>query len=239
MAIDGLETKADLERFILATLAKRPGRKLAAGHVHTADLEDDAVTAAKIGPGAILPDNQAVCAIGTTIDGNNAEGTANTFSRSDHGHALPGWGPRAVGDRFATAIAGSTVTAFDYAIVEMFVWNRQTISGVRCRTSTAGGVAGSMRAGIFDSAGNMLERSTANTAQGAAPQMLAVNFANTVVVDPGTYFAFLVWNNTLALAKAEHFVRSDVAANGGVITVPTTVTVPVVQRVDCPVVNFF
>lgn len=128
-------------------------------------------------------------AAGSTISGTNAAGSADTYARSDHNHALPD-----LGKSFAYIGAGSHASAAPGAnqqhYGQVFIPHRVTLTGIGYWVGATQN--GNVKVGLFNAAGTKVAETTATVGQAAANTFQQVAFSSTYAADPGVYYIAII-----------------------------------------------
>lgn len=206
----------------------------------TQHLRDDAITAAKLGPNSVTPDDQAACDTASTISGTNAEGTASSFARSDHNHALPNfgtWFPNPTAGQITSVAPGANNAWY----AQIIVLHKATLTGINYIVGATSN--GNVRCALYDSAGTRVANRTTNAAQATANTYQKVAFDGTYAAVPGVYFASLVLSSATGTWYASNATAPSGAAagpgSGATLTSLTPPTTPSSSLNATPVMSTY
>lgn len=172
-------------------------------------------------------------ATGATITGTNAEGSADSLSRSDHNHALPNWGTRFEGSTINAPASGAMVANTVY-FTAVKVLSNATLTGLQFFCLSATGTA---RVALYNSAGTRVaDRTTNSAALGVALTQIA--FTSTYAAAPGLYFAGIVFSGAPNVIQAAGSQAGTVAGPGSGATA-TSITPPTVPAQGIPVMGTY
>lgn len=161
-------------------------------------------------------------AAASTLSGINSEGTAVTFARSDHNHAMPDYGTFHAGQYMTGGGSMNTVANTAY-YCQVQILNACTLTGIQFFSF---GVTGTCKVAIFDSAGTRLfYRNAASGTLSVGSLQIAFDTGGPYTVTPGYYAIELVTSAAVPVAQAIAFRGGSVAVgsynNAASITFPS------------------
>lgn len=173
-----------------------------------------ALTHAPGGPDPILT------GIPVAVGAANSEGTADSFARSDHNHALPNWGTFYAAE-YMSAPASATVLANRTYFAAVRILTAATITGIQFSPLSA---TGTCRVSMYDSTGARVANRTTDSSALAA-SVTQVAFSSTYAASPGLYYIGITFSGTPNVTMADHHAANLPAGPGSNATV-VTITPP-------------
>lgn len=162
-------------------------------------------------------------AAASTISGTNAEGSSTSFARADHNHALPDWGTNFATP--STSPPASTAAVVDRVyFVRVQVLRQATLTGLQFYVVVS---SGNVRCALYNSAGTRVANRTTNAAVGGGLTVQQVAFDSTYAAAPGIYYMALVFSS----ATCQTFMHvpalpSGFVAGPGSTATATSITAP-------------
>lgn len=176
-------------------------------------------------------------AAASTLNGQNQEGSAGSFARSDHQHAFPDYGTH-FSAPYAGAVANFALVANAIRNITIVVPHRVTLTGIGYFVGTTQN--GNIKMSLYDAAGTTRLETSASTAQAAINTYQKIPFGSTVTVPPGKYFAQILADGTGTAYATTFCLAPHTAVANGSFTPPTSITPPTVTAFGAaPVLHLY